>query len=139
VAESYARKVLDRLGYVGVLAIELFQVGDGLYANEMAPRVHNSGHWTIDGAETGQFENHVRAIVGAPLGSTRARGAAAMVNLIGDVPDPSVLLAIPGAKVHLYGKAPKPGRKVGHVTVVGESQATIAAAVAAVRALAGDR
>ncbi len=134
-AERHARRVLDRLGYVGVLAIELFQVGDELVANEMAPRVHNSGHWTIDGAETSQFENHVRAITGAPLGPTAARGAVGMVNLIGDVPDPAAILAIPGARLHLYGKSSKPGRKVGHVTIVGPTHDAVAPAVASVERL----
>ncbi len=86
-AESRARAVMDRLEYVGVMAIELFQVGDRLLGNEMAPRVHNSGHWTIEGAETSQFENHLRAVTGMPLGSTVSRGSCAMVNLIGTVPD----------------------------------------------------
>jgi 5-(carboxyamino)imidazole ribonucleotide synthase len=116
-AESYARLVMDRLGYVGVMAIELFQVGEKLVGNEMAPRVHNSGHWTIEGARTSQFENHLRAITGLPLGSTAACGASAMVNLIGAVPDTASLLAAPGAHLHLYGKEPRPGRKVGHVTL----------------------
>lgn len=119
-ASSYAQRVLEDLGYVGVLAIELFEAGGGLLANEMAPRVHNSGHWTIEGAATSQFENHLRAVVGLPLGGTEARGHAAMVNLIGRVPDPSALLAVPGAHLHLYGKAPRPGRKLGHVTVVAD-------------------
>jgi 5-(carboxyamino)imidazole ribonucleotide synthase len=88
-----------------------------LLANEIAPRVHNTGHWTIEGAETSQFENHLRAIAGMPLGSTKPRGCAAMVNLIGSVPPLPSLLAIEGAHVHLYGKTPRPGRKLGHVTV----------------------
>jgi 5-(carboxyamino)imidazole ribonucleotide synthase len=116
-AEAHARRVLDRLDYVGVLAIELFQVGDRLLANEMAPRVHNSGHWTIEGAETSQFENHLRAVTGLPLGSTAARGASAMLNLIGALPDPAAVLAVPGAHLHLYGKTPRAGRKLGHVTL----------------------
>jgi 5-(carboxyamino)imidazole ribonucleotide synthase len=116
-AESHARRVLDALGYVGVLAIELFQVGPRLLANEMAPRVHNSGHWTIEGAETSQFENHLRAITGLPLGSTAPRGVSAMLNLIGTVPDPSAILGFPGVHLHLYGKLPRPGRKLGHVTL----------------------
>jgi len=116
-AEAHARRVLDALAYVGVLAIELFEVGDRLLANEMAPRVHNSGHWTIEGAETSQFENHLRAVAGLPLGSTAARGVSAMLNLIGTVPDASTVLAIPGAHLHLYGKAPRPGRKLGHLTL----------------------
>jgi len=117
-AEEYARRILERLEYVGVLAIEFFQVGDRLLANEMAPRVHNSGHWTIEGAVTSQFENHLRAIAGLPLGDTAATGHAAMVNLIGEPPEASAVLAVPGAHLHLYGKAPRPGRKIGHVTLV---------------------
>jgi 5-(carboxyamino)imidazole ribonucleotide synthase len=83
----------------------------------MAPRVHNSGHWTIEGAETSQFENHLRAVTGLPLGPTAPRGASMMVNLIGSLPDTAALAAIPGAHVHLYGKSPRPGRKLGHVTL----------------------
>ena len=108
-AEEHARRVLETLGYVGVLAIELFQVGDRLLANEMAPRVHNSGHWTIEGAETSQFENHMRAVAGLPLGSTAARGASTMVNLIGALPDPAAILAIPGAHLHTLREGPLPG------------------------------
>jgi 5-(carboxyamino)imidazole ribonucleotide synthase len=134
-AEDYARRVLERLRYVGVLAIELFQVGEELLANEMAPRVHNSGHWTIDGAETSQFENHLRAITGMPLGSTAVRGAVGMVNLIGTLPDVTSILAIPAAHLHLYGKAPKPGRKLGHVTLVGSTQAAMADDLAAIERL----
>jgi 5-(carboxyamino)imidazole ribonucleotide synthase len=116
-AERYARLVMERLDYVGVLAVELFQVGERLLANELAPRVHNSGHWSIEGAETSQFENHLRAVCGLPLGSTELRAPCTMVNLIGGVPALADLTAIEGAHVHLYGKAPRPGRKVGHVTV----------------------
>ena len=115
-AETYARDVMTRLGYVGVLAIELFQVGEGLLGNEMAPRVHNSGHWTIEGAETSQFEQHLRAVSGLPLGSVEPRGVSAMVNLIGTEPVGGVT-SIPGAHLHTYGKTPRPGRKLGHVTV----------------------
>jgi 5-(carboxyamino)imidazole ribonucleotide synthase len=118
-AEEYATRLLDELGYVGVLALELFDTGDALLANELAPRVHNSGHWTIEGAATSQFENHLRAILGLPLGQTHALGDAALVNLIGRVPPLHELLRVPGAHVHLYGKAPRPGRKLGHVTLVG--------------------
>lgn len=118
-AESHARAVMDRLEYVGVMALELFQVGDGLFGNEMAPRVHNSGHWTIEGAETSQFENHLRAVTGLPLGSTAARGSSTMVNLIGTVADTAALMAVKGVHLHLYGKEPRPGRKLGHVTIVG--------------------
>ena len=116
-AEAYARAVLTDLDYVGVLAIELFERDGELLANEMAPRVHNSGHWTIEGAETSQFENHVRAVTGLPLGSTALIGPSAMINIIGDLPPSEPLLAVPGAHLHLYGKAPRPGRKLGHVTV----------------------
>jgi 5-(carboxyamino)imidazole ribonucleotide synthase len=120
-AEGYARALLERYGYVGVLALELFQVGDTLLANEMAPRVHNSGHWTIEGAVTSQFENHLRAILGWPLGATDARGVSVMVNLIGDVPAPEVVLAVEGAHLHRYAKAPRAGRKVGHITITAET------------------
>ena len=116
-AEDAARKVLEALNYVGVLAIEFFECDGKLLANEMAPRVHNSGHWTIEGAVTSQFENHLRAICGLPLGSTTAIGASAMINLIGEVPESVQVLAIPSAHLHLYGKEPRPGRKLGHVTL----------------------
>ncbi len=122
-AEDYARRVLQALDYVGVLAIEFFEVGGRLLANEMAPRVHNSGHWTIEGAETSQFENHLRAVLGLPLGSTAAVGPAAMVNLIGSTPPPDVVLRLPRTHLHLYGKSPAAGRKLGHVTVVERDEA----------------
>jgi 5-(carboxyamino)imidazole ribonucleotide synthase len=117
-AEEIATKLLDSLGYVGVLAVELFDVGGTLLANEFAPRVHNTGHWTIDCATTSQFENHVRAVLGRPLGSTKPLGESVMVNLVGEVPQLESLLAVPGAHVHLYGKKPRSGRKLGHVTLV---------------------
>ena len=117
--ERYVTAVLEELDYVGVLALELFQVGDRLLANEMAPRVHNSGHWTIEGAQTSQFENHMRAVCGLPLGEVTARGSSTMVNLIGTAPDATAVLAVDGAHLHLYGKAPRPGRKIGHVTLTG--------------------
>ena len=117
-AERIAALLLDELGYVGVLAVELFEVEGRLLANELAPRVHNSGHWTIEGAETSQFENHLRAILGLPLGSTAARGEAAMVNLIGTMPAAADVLAVAGAHLHDYGKEPRPDRKLGHVTIV---------------------
>jgi 5-(carboxyamino)imidazole ribonucleotide synthase len=116
-AEDAARKVLESLQYVGVLAIEFFECDGKLLANEMAPRVHNSGHWTIEGAVTSQFENHLRAINGFPLGSTTPIGASAMINLIGELPVSAQVLAIPSAHLHLYGKEPRPGRKLGHVTL----------------------
>jgi 5-(carboxyamino)imidazole ribonucleotide synthase len=118
VAEEAARKLLAALEYVGVLTIEFFQVkGRELWINELATRVHNSGHWTQDGAEASQFENHLRAGLGLPLGSTAMIRPIAMVNLIGDLSELPGLKAIPGARVHLYGKEPRPGRKLGHVNV----------------------
>jgi 5-(carboxyamino)imidazole ribonucleotide synthase len=124
-ADAYVGRILESLEYVGLLALEMFvDDADGtLLANEIAPRVHNSGHWTIEGAETSQFENHLRAILGLPLGSTAPRGHSAMVNLIGTAPSPEVLLAIPGAHLHLYGKSERPGRKLGHVTVTADTPA----------------
>jgi 5-(carboxyamino)imidazole ribonucleotide synthase len=116
-AEEAGRKVLEELGYAGVLCIEFFEVDGRLLANEMAPRVHNSGHWTIEGAITSQFENHLRAVLGMPLGLTTAIGYSAMVNLIGELPDAEEVLAVENTHVHLYGKSPRPGRKLGHVTV----------------------
>lgn len=115
-AEDYARRILEALNYVGAMGIEFFQRGNELLANEIAPRVHNTGHWTIEGAVTSQFENHLRAILGLPLGDTHARGYSAMINCIGELPDTTAVLKIPGAHLHLYGKAPKPGRKVAHIT-----------------------
>ncbi len=116
-AAEYASRVLTELNYVGVLTIEWFQDGARLLANEMAPRVHNSGHWTIEGALTSQFENHVRAVCGLPLGRTDAVGFSAMYNFIGTVPPALAVLANPDAHLHLYGKSSRPGRKVGHVTL----------------------
>jgi 5-(carboxyamino)imidazole ribonucleotide synthase len=139
-AETYARRALEALDYVGVLAIELFAVdtshvaaaGARLLANEMAPRVHNSGHWTIEGAVTSQFENHLRAIAGLPLGNASARGCAAMVNLIGSLPDTTMLLALPDTHLHLYDKASRPGRKLGHVTVCADDAAQLTERLAVV-------
>ena len=125
-AREYLKRLLDRLDYVGVLALELFQVGDQLLANEMAPRVHNSGHWTIEGAVTSQFENHLRAVLGLPLGSTAANGFAAMVNFIGELPAAADVLAVPGAHLHVYDKEARPGRKIGHATVCAESARELA-------------
>lgn len=116
-ADRAARLILERLDYVGVIAIELFEDEAGLRINEIAPRVHNSGHWTIEGAATSQFENHVRAITGMPLGAAVRRSHGIMLNLVGDVPAAEAILAIPGAHLHLYGKRPKVGRKLGHVTL----------------------
>ena len=118
-AEDHVRRLAERYSYVGTLTVEFFVTGLGLVANETAPRVHNSGHWTIDGAGTSQFANHVRALAGYPLGSTRPHGHVAMANCVGGLPDPATVLAIPGAQLHDYRKDARPGRKVGHVTLVG--------------------
>lgn len=117
-AASFIQRLLTQLDYVGVLALELFVCGDKLLANEFAPRVHNSGHWTIEGAETSQFENHLRAILCLPLGPTAAFGHAGMINLIGTIPDAVRCLA--DGHLHDYGKAPRPGRKLGHITVTAD-------------------
>jgi 5-(carboxyamino)imidazole ribonucleotide synthase len=124
-AEEYAAKVMSALEYVGVLAIEFFEKDECLLANEMAPRVHNSGHWTIEGAVTSQFENHIRAVTDAPLGSTNPLGVCAMVNLVGNLPDVKSILKIDGAHLHLYDKAPRPKRKIGHITFVEKDVETL--------------
>jgi 5-(carboxyamino)imidazole ribonucleotide synthase len=136
-AEALVGRLLERLDHVGVLAVELFETASGLVANELAPRVHNTGHWTIEGAETSQFESHLRAICGLPLGSTAPVGASAMVNLIGEAPPSDAVLAVPGAHLHLYGKAARPGRKLGHVTVTAADADELAARLAALRARIG--
>lgn len=117
-ARRTLRRVMEHFDYVGVLAIEFFVRRGRLLANEMAPRVHNSGHWTIEGTVTSQFENHLRAVAGLPLGSTAPRGHSAMLNLIGTMPARELLLAEPGVHLHDYGKAPRQGRKLGHLTIV---------------------
>ena len=127
--------LMDDLGHVGVLALELFEVDGALLANELAPRVHNSGHWTIEGAATSQFEQHLRAICGLPLGDTGVRGPAAMVNVIGAEAEPGAVLAVPGAHLHRYGKEPRPQRKIGHVTVVGADERERDERLAAVRSV----
>lgn len=129
-AADYTRRVLEHFDYVGVLAFEFFQVADGLVANEIAPRVHNSGHWTIEGAVCSQFENHLRAILGWPLGSTAPTGAAAMLNFIGELPPTAALLARPRVHFHAYGKSPAPGRKVGHATFWAPTPAELEAELA---------
>lgn len=135
-ARRFARLVLDSVGYVGVLAIELFETEDGrLLANEMAPRVHNSGHWTQNGAVTSQFENHIRAISGLPLGDTGPTGWAAMVNLLGRWPEPADVLRLSGAYLHLYGKEPRPLRKVGHINVRGATAEELEERLRAVESL----
>ncbi len=119
--------ILDELSYVGVLAVELFQVEGRLLANEIAPRVHNTGHWTMDGAACSQFENHLRAGLGWPLGGTGSVGYSAMLNLLGEEPEPAEVLTLPGAHLHLYGKEPRPRRKLGHVNIVGDDPRQVTA------------
>jgi len=122
-AERHLRRLMAALAYRGVLCVEFFVERGRLIANELAPRVHNSGHWTIEGAETSQFENHLRAITGLPLGSTAPRGHAVMVNLIGRMPARHGVTALRGVHLHDYGKSPRPGRKLGHLTFVGADRA----------------
>jgi 5-(carboxyamino)imidazole ribonucleotide synthase len=116
-AETHLKRLLNHFDYAGVLTIEFFVQRGRLVANEMAPRVHNSGHWTIEGAQTSQFENHVRAILGLPLGSTRPVGHSAMLNYIGSIPRLGNILRVPGVHFHSYGKEPRPNRKLGHCTI----------------------
>jgi 5-(carboxyamino)imidazole ribonucleotide synthase len=136
-AEDYVGRVLDKLDYVGVLAFEFFEVDGGLKANEIAPRVHNSGHWTIEGAECSQFENHLRAVAGLPLGSTAKLGESAMLNFIGEVPPVDKVIAIEDCHLHHYGKAFKAGRKVGHATLRCPDRATLDRQITAVESLIG--
>jgi len=116
-AEAIMRRLMEPLGYVGTLAIEFFDIDGQLMVNEFAPRVHNSGHWTIEGAETSQFANHVRAVCGLPLGSTAMRGHVAMLNYLGREVEHAAILTVPGAQLHTYAKAERPRRKLGHITV----------------------
>ena len=134
-AERATRAVMEKLDYTGVLAFEFFAAGGKLLGNEIAPRVHNSGHWTLDGAVCSQFENHLRAVAGLPLGSTALRGPCAMVNFIGSVPELSRLAKIPGLHVHLYGKAAKPARKIGHANVTAGNEAELKKALKKLTAL----
>jgi len=134
-AEDYVGRVLQKLDYVGVMAFEFFEVDGGLKANEIAPRVHNSGHWTIEGAECSQFENHLRAVAGLPLGSTAKVGESAMLNFIGEVPAVDKVVAIGDCHLHHYGKAFKVGRKVGHATLRCPDMATLERKIAEVEAL----
>jgi 5-(carboxyamino)imidazole ribonucleotide synthase len=131
-AEALARTLAERLDYVGVFALELFVKDGQLLGNEMAPRVHNSGHWTIEGAIASQFENHVRAVLGLPLGDTSARACSAMFNWIGELPDAAPVLNTVDGHWHDYGKQPRPGRKVGHATVCAPDAKTLATRVAAI-------
>ncbi len=125
-AEKCLTDVLTQLEYVGVLAVEFFVQGGRLVANEMAPRVHNSGHWSIEGAETSQFENHLRAIAGMPLGSTASRPTV-MLNCIGQMPAEAETAPFAAIARHDYGKQPRPGRKLGHLTIPAGEVATIEA------------
>ncbi|MGH8086517.1 MAG: 5-(carboxyamino)imidazole ribonucleotide synthase [Lysobacter sp.] len=136
-AFTYARQLAEALDYVGVFALELFCRDGELLANELAPRVHNSGHWTIEGAETSQFQNHLRAVLGLPLGATRMVGHACMLNWIGAMPDANAVLAEPGGHWHDYGKAAREGRKVGHATLRAESIDELAATLERVGAVLG--
>lgn len=126
-AVAHARAIAEKLDYVGTFALELFVKGGQLLGNEMAPRVHNSGHWTIEGAVTSQFENHVRAVLDMPLGDTALRFPSCMLNWIGELPNRDALLSVPGAHWHDYGKSPRPGRKVGHATICARDNATLVA------------
>jgi 5-(carboxyamino)imidazole ribonucleotide synthase len=136
-ARRYVRRLLQALDYVGALTVELFEVEGRLVVNELAPRVHNSGHWTIEGAHTSQFENHLRAVLGLPLGDPRARGATAMINLIGSLPARAAVLGVQGAHLHLYDKEARPGRKLGHVTVSAATRRCLTPSLAAVERLMG--
>ena len=120
-AKEYITRLMENLNYVGVLTLELFETNEGLLANEMAPRVHNSGHWTMDGAHTGQFENHLRAILDLPLGETTPHGVSAMINLVGDYADVPGVLSLRDTHLHHYGKQPRAGRKVGHININAET------------------
>lgn len=124
-AETWLAEIMDGFEYVGVLTVEFFATRDGLLANEIAPRVHNSGHWTIEGAETSQFENHIRAILGLPLGATAPLGYAGMLNFIGRLPSREAVLSVRGAHLHSYGKTPRPKRKLGHCTLVDADRARL--------------
>lgn len=128
-ALAHARKVAEALDYVGVFALEMFLRDGELLANEMAPRVHNSGHWTIEGAETSQFQNHLRAVLGLPLGDTRPLGVSCMLNWIGEMPAAAPVLAEPCGHWHDYGKSPREGRKVGHATFRADSATELVAAL----------
>ena len=128
-ALGYAQALAEALDYVGVFALELFCRDGELLANEMAPRVHNSGHWTIEGSETCQFQNHLRAVLGLPLGSTRMLGHACMLNWLGAMPDANAVLAEAGGHWHDYGKQPRAGRKVGHATLHADSREELAEAL----------
>ena len=136
-AIAYARTLAEALDYVGVFALELFCTDGRLLANEMAPRVHNSGHWTIEGAETSQFENHLRAVLGLPLGDTRMLGHACMLNWIGEMPGYHAVLTEPSGHWHDYGKLPRSGRKVGHATLRADTASELSSGLQRVGAALG--
>lgn len=138
-ADLGLQALMARLDYVGVLVVEFFQVGERLVANEMACRVHNSGHWTIEGSSTSQFENHVRAVAGLPLGAADVHGYSAMINLVSEIAPLSALESSEGIFVHVYGKAPAPNRKLGHVTIVADSRKVLEERIARVLSVIGDR
>ncbi|GAB4275535.1 MAG: 5-(carboxyamino)imidazole ribonucleotide synthase [Methylomicrobium sp.] len=135
-AESLISRILEALDYVGILALEMFDVDGRLVANEFAPRVHNSGHWTIEGSETSQFENHLRAVLDQPLGDTKTLGFAAMQNFIGGVPSLKEVLALSQVHMHLYNKSPRKGRKIAHATVRTDSVEALSGRVAVLARLA---
>lgn len=132
-ARAWLTAIIAKFDYRGVLTVEFFHTAQGLVANEMAPRVHNSGHWTIEGAQTSQFENHLRGVLDWPLGDPSPRGHAAMVNLIGEMPPPEQVLAIRGVHLHDYGKTPRAGRKIGHLTLVDDRRDRLLERLAALR------
>lgn len=136
-AHAHARKLAEALDYVGVFALELFCRDGQLLANELAPRVHNSGHWTIEGSETSQFQNHLRAVLGLPLGDTRMLGHACMLNWIGEMPAAAPVLNEAGGHWHDYGKSSRSGRKVGHATLRADAQSELAVALDRVGAALG--
>lgn len=138
-ARNALESIMVKLDYVGVLVVEFFLLGDRLIANEMACRVHNSAHWTIEGSATSQFENHLRAVAGLPLGKTDMSGYTSMINLVGQLPELDALADDPNIHVHVYGKSPAPGRKLGHVTVTADSRDALEARTRHVRDVVGDR
>ena len=138
-AATYVDRLLEHFNYAGVLSVEFFVVNGQLLANEMAPRVHNSGHWTIEGAATSQFENHLRGILDLPLGETYAAGHSAMVNFLGTLPPRAKVLEIEGSHYHAYGKTPRPRRKVGHATIVCARRGDLPARLERLRRLVGPR
>ncbi len=135
-AQDYVVRIAETLKFVGVITVEFFQCGGTLLANEIAPRVHNSGHWTIEAAETSQFENHLRAILGLPLGPAASRGYAAMWNVLGFPPRIEEALGVPDAHLHLYGKEPRAGRKIGHITLCSTDRSALTERLDRIRIIA---